>query len=264
MAEVRRIQPEYYDAFVGDMKLRYPDDYAYIVAQYDGEISQVDAQVGRLIQAIKAQGVWDNTIFILMADHGECFGEGNFYFDHHGLYDAVTRLALLFHLPGNDARRIRALVSSEDIFPTLADLVDLTKPPYPLTGTSLLPLLNGTAEEVHPYVVSAESTRQASLALRTPAWKVIQSIVEDSEGRPLPDFYGRPRSTAPLLFDLRSDPSEQHDLSHEQPDKLAEMLGLLQSWREEMARTTGQSDPIQSHGLSLPYREFMERMFSRK
>jgi arylsulfatase A-like enzyme len=264
MAEVRRIQPEYYDAFVGDMHLRYPNDYAYIVAQYDGEISQVDAQVGRLIQAIKAQGVWDNTIFILMADHGECFGEGNFYFDHHGLYDAVTRLALLFHLPGNDARRIRALVSSEDIFPTLADLVGLTQPPYPLTGTSLLPLLNGTAEEVRPYVVSAESTRQASLALRTPAWKVIQSITEDSEGRLLPDFYGRPRSAAPLLFDLRSDPTEQHDLSHEQPDKLVEMFSLLQSWREEMARTTGQPDPIQSHGLSLPYAQFMERMFGRK
>jgi arylsulfatase A-like enzyme len=264
MEEVRSIQPEYYDAFLGDMHLRYPDDYAYIVAQYDGEISQVDAQVGRLIQAIKAQGAWDNTIFILMADHGECFGEGNFYFDHHGLYDAVTRLALMFHLPGNDSRRIGALVSSEDILPTLADLVDFAEPPYPLTGTSLLPLLNGTVEEVRPYVVSAESTRQASLALRTAEWKVMQSIVEDSEGHPLPDFYGRPRSAAPLLFDMHVDPAEQHDLSHDRPEQLAEMLGMLQSWREEMASITGQPDPIQSHGLSLPYTQFMERMFSRK
>jgi arylsulfatase A-like enzyme len=264
MAEVRRIQPEYYDAFVGDMKLRHPNDYAYIVAQYDGEISQVDAQIGRLIRAIKDQGAWDNTIFILMADHGECFGEGKFYFDHHGLYDAVTRLALLVHLPGRAAGRIGALISSEDILPTLAELVDLPEPPYPLTGTSLVPLLDGTAQEMRPYVVSAESTRQASLALRTPEWKVIQPIVEDSEGCPLPDFYGRPRNAAPLLFDLRADSAEEHDLSHERPDKLAEMLGILQNWRAEMENSTGQPDPIQSHGLSLPYTRFMERVLSRK
>jgi arylsulfatase A-like enzyme len=264
MAAVRRIQPEYYDAFVGDMKLRYPGDYAYIVAQYDGEISQVDAQVGRLIRAIKERGNWEHTIFILMADHGECFGEGNFYFDHHGLYDAVTRLALMFHLPDTNARRIDALVSSEDILPTLAELVNLPMPPYPLTGTSLLPLLNATTREVRPYVVSAESTRQASLALRTPEWKVIQPVVEDCEGHPLPDFYGRPRSAAPLLFDLRADPAEQHDLSHEQSEKRAEMLNLLQNWRAEMQRITGQPDPIQSHGLSLPYTRFMERVLNRK
>jgi arylsulfatase A-like enzyme len=264
MAAVRRIQPEYYDAFVGDMKLRYPDDYAYIVAQYDGEISQVDAQVGRLIRAIKERRNWEHTIFILMADHGECFGEGNFYFDHHGLYDAVTRLALMFHLPDNKAGRIGALVSSEDILPTLIELVNLPTPPYSLTGTSLLPLLNGTTHEVRPYVVSAESTRQASLALRTSEWKVIQPIVEDSEGHPLPDFYGNPRNETPRLFNLQTDPAEQHDLSHEQPQKLAEMLNLLQNWRTEMKHLTGQPDPIQSHGLSLPYMRFMERVLNRK
>src|SRR3954452_400414 len=100
MAAVRRIAPDYYGLFLADMRLRHPDDYAYVVAQYDGEISQVDVEVGRIVAALKARGCWENTIFLLMSDHGECFGEGNFHFDHHGLYDATIRIALMLRIPG--------------------------------------------------------------------------------------------------------------------------------------------------------------------
>ncbi|HEX4204827.1 MAG TPA: sulfatase [Ktedonobacteraceae bacterium] len=264
LAEVRSIYPEYYNAFLDDMKLRYPDDYAYVVAQYDGEISQVDAEVGRIIQALKARGNWDNTLLILLSDHGECFGEGNFYFDHHGLYDAVTHIALMLRLPGQQARRVGALVSTEDILPTLGEPVGLPALPYPLTGTSIMPLLNGTGETARPYVISAESTRQASLALRTLDWKVILPIVEDAQGQPLPDFYGWQRSADPLLFDLESDPGEQCNLGRNHPDKLAEMLTTLAEWRTEMARVTGEPDPIQRQGLTLPYTQFMERVLARR
>lgn len=264
MAEVRRNHPEYYDAFVGDMKLRYPDDYAYIVAQYDGEISQVDEQVGRIVRELKKRELWDNTIFVLLSDHGECFGEGNFYFDHHGLYDAVTRIACMMHIPGYQPRRIDTLISTEDILPTLKDFADAADFPYDLTGTSLLPLLESEVQEVRPYVVSAESTRQASLSLRTPAWKVILPIVEDAQGQPLPDFYGRPRNPAPLLFDLRADPAETHDLSREQPARLREMLMQLADWRATMAAQSGEPDPIQSQGLTLPVEIFLHRISNRQ
>jgi len=102
--EVKNLHPSYYAALLRSMKLRYPDDYAYIVAQYDGEISQVDVEVGRLIQSLKVRGNWDNTIFLLLSDHGECFGEGGFYFDHHGLYDAVTHIALLLRLTRSEGQ----------------------------------------------------------------------------------------------------------------------------------------------------------------
>jgi arylsulfatase A-like enzyme len=184
-------------------------------------------------------------------------------FDHHGLYDAVTRITMLLRLPGQRAGRCDALVSTEDILPTFGELLDLHDISYPLSGASLLPLLNGASKELHPYVVSAESTRQASLALRTLDWKVIQPIVEDAQRRPLPDFYGRPRSPDPLLFDLRSDPGETRDLSRERPEKLAAMLATLQKWREEMARITREPDPIQSQGLTLPIEQFMHRVHAR-
>ncbi len=264
MADVRRIHPEYYDAFLGDMKLRRPDDYAYVVAQYDGEISQVDVEVGRIVAALKARGCWENTIFILMADHGECFGEGHFYFDHHGLYDAVIRVALLMRLPGVGPSRLAALVSTEDILPTLAELVGLRAPPYEWTGASFVQAIDGRADAGRKEIFLAESTRQASLGLRTDDWKLILPIVADDTGRPLPDFYGRPRDPAPLLFDLKADPGEEHDLHDERPDKLRELLDTLTAWRAETARITGEPDPIQAQGLSLNYSTFMQRVFLRR
>jgi arylsulfatase A-like enzyme len=264
MAEVQRIAPDYYAAFLGDMKLRHADDYAYVLAQYNGEISQVDVEVGRIVAALKAQGCWENTIFLLMSDHGECFGEGDFYFDHHGLYDAVTRVALMLRVPGLAPGRRAALVSTEDILPTLADLVGMQLPAYPLTGASMLPLLRGEATALRSRVVSSEATRQASLALRDERWKLILPITADAQGRPLPDVYGRPRDPAPLLFDLCADPRERTNLAAERPDQLSELSAILDAWRAEMAHTTGEPDPIMAQGLSLPYTKFVARLFARR
>jgi arylsulfatase A-like enzyme len=264
MADVRRINPDYYDAFLGDMRLRHPDDYAYVVAQYDGEISQVDVQIGRVVRELKARGMWENTVLLVMADHGECFGEGDLHFDHHGLYDAVTRIALMMRVPGLDARRCRALISSEDLLPTLLELAGAPTTPYPLTGASLRPLLEQQADAVRPYVVTSESSRQASLALRTGEWKLILPIVADAAGNPLPDLYGRPRNPDPLLFDLAGDPCERHDLHEHRPDTLEELSRILADWRSEMSAASGEPDPIQAQGLSLRYDVFMERLFGRR
>jgi arylsulfatase A-like enzyme len=70
-----------------------------------------------------------------MSDHGECFGEGNVYFDHHGLYDAVTRVALLWHDPESQ-RRCNALSKLRDIMPTLAERCGWEVPEYELSSAA--------------------------------------------------------------------------------------------------------------------------------
>ncbi len=259
MAEVRAIHPEYYDAFMADMNLAHPDDYAYVLAQYDGEISQVDAQIDRLVAGLRTHDAWDNTIFVLLSDHGECFGEGGLYFDHHGLYDAVTRLTLMLKLPSGPQGRVDALVSHEDLLPTLCEAAGLSLPAYPLTGRSLLPLVDGSATSVRSSVVSVESTRQASLALRNEREKLILPIVEDAAGNPLPDLYDRPRSPSPQLYDIVADPTERHDLASERPGDVARLLAELEAWRSDQEKTTGRPDPVRAQGLSLPYARFMAR-----
>jgi hypothetical protein len=92
---------------------------------------------------------------------------------------------------------------------------------------------------------------------------LIVPIVVDAAGQPLPDVYGRPRCPDPLLFDLERDPHEQHDLSREQPETLAGLCHELDHWRAAMAAATGEPDPIQAQGLSLPYTYFMARLRAR-
>jgi arylsulfatase A-like enzyme len=263
MDEVRAISPEYYDAFLADMQLRNPDDYSYVVAQYDGEISQVDEQIGRLVAGLESMGAWDDTIFLLVADHGECFGEGGLHFDHHGLYDAVTRIAMMLRLPDGTTGRLGALVSNEDVLPTLCEAADLPAPGYPLTGHSLLPALGGARDLPRSAVISTECTRQASVAIRTADEKLIVPITETDDGEDLPDVYGRPRNGDPLLFDLRADPAETHNLAATNPDRVSALADELNRWRAGALAGTGRPDPMTSQSLSLPYRHFVDRTRSR-
>jgi hypothetical protein len=69
-----------------------------------------------------------------------------------------------------------------------------------LTGRSMRTLLYGGIEPIRDHVVSVECTRQASVALRTPAAGMIVPIVRDSGGRPVPDVYGGPRRPNPEYF----------------------------------------------------------------
>lgn len=262
MDEVKAIAPDYYNAFVGDMKLQKPDDYDWIMAQYDGEISYVDTQIGRLTAHLQERGLWDDTVFVLMSDHGEAFGEGGFHFDHHGLYDAVLRVALTMRVPEIASRCSAALVSTEDIFPTLCALADWPLPDYELTGQSFAPALSGDAG-TREEIFAVEATRQASLGLRTDRWKLIQPIIEDKNGTPLHDFHGHARDASPLLFDLENDAAETQNVAKQQPIVRDELAAQLKARHEdEVARRAG-DDPALD-GLTLPVDSFLKRIEKRK
>jgi arylsulfatase A-like enzyme len=260
--DVKAHAPEYYESFLDDMKLKRPDDYNYIVSQYDGEISYCDAQIGRITQRLKELDLWDDTIIVLLSDHGECFGEGGVYFDHHGLYDAVVRVALMCRVPGGRTGRERAMVTTEDLLPTLAELTGWPLPEYSLTGQSFAPALCGAAFAGRDYVVSVESTRQASICLRTGQWKLIEPITHTARGEIIPDIYGRPRADGVLLFDLEHDPAEKRDVSDQYPDVRDQLQKQLHAWRAAEIARRG-DDPLAEYGLSLPYDDFMTRLNAR-
>ena len=84
----------------------------YYVAQYDGEIATVDAEVGKVLQALSA-GLRERTVVVLTSDHGESLGEHDYYFDHgEDLFDPSLRVPLLVSLPGAPPGRSEALAST--------------------------------------------------------------------------------------------------------------------------------------------------------
>lgn len=263
MQEVKALAPEYYEHFLADMKLAHADDYDYVVAQYDGEISYADAQIGRLLESLKTNNLMDDTIVIAMSDHGECFGEGNFYFDHHGLYDATTRVALMCHVPGAPAGRCGEMVSTQDIFPTLCAQMNWQTPADVSPEYQFAPALQGQPFKPRDEIVLVESSRQAGIAIRTSEWKLILPITHDINGNPLPDFYGNPRDPKVLLYDLKNDPAETLDVAEKYPVQREDLLQRLQQWRAEQVAQLNGHDPLLENGLSLGYEEFMGRILKR-
>jgi len=98
-------------------------------AYYDGRAVELDRQIGRLIDGLRARGWYDRMAIILTADHGEAFRENPglpFYYAHHGAYEPAVRIPLLVKKPGQTTGAVyRQAVQQVDILPTLLALAHL-------------------------------------------------------------------------------------------------------------------------------------------
>lgn len=106
-------------------------------------VSYVDAQMGKMIQALKDSGQYDNTIIVLWSDHGFNLGEMG-YWGKATNYEIATRVPFIIVAPGitdtSKGKKSNALVELIDIYPTLCELAGLKKP-NTLEGNSIVPLL---------------------------------------------------------------------------------------------------------------------------
>jgi choline-sulfatase len=121
-----------------------PDPFAkeYLDRPYDGEIAFMDAESGKLVDALRRAR--PDTLVALIADHGESLGDHGE--DTHGyfVYSSTTRVPLVLSMPGRvpEGLRVAAVVRSVDLMPTLLDITGLPNPDG-LDGASLVPLLVG-------------------------------------------------------------------------------------------------------------------------
>ncbi len=113
-----------------------------MTASYFGMISLVDHNVGRIMAALAAQGLEEDTLVILTSDHGEFLGDHGLLFKGPMLYDSLIRVALLCAGPGVEkGRLVREVVSTVDLAPTIVDFCGGHSRGY--HGDSLLPAMAG-------------------------------------------------------------------------------------------------------------------------
>jgi arylsulfatase len=106
-------------------------------ARYDGEVAEMDRQLGRLLDALRERGLFEESVVVFTADHGEAFGEDDLHFAHgEGLGEALLRVPLLLHVPGERAAVRGDAVRLIDVAPTALELLGLAAPELP--GESLL------------------------------------------------------------------------------------------------------------------------------
>jgi arylsulfatase A-like enzyme len=218
--------------------LRAIPDAVFHREAYQGEIRFTDFLLGEIVGDLEAAGRLDDTIVMVVADHGESLGEHDYWFDHgDDLYDPSLHVPLLVRWPARVApSRVPCQVSTVDVAPTLLDLVGLP-PGDGRDGRSLLPFLRGEACEARDAVASTTAGRfmarpPVDHALRARGRKF---ILHDPEVPPL---------RSPELYDLVKDPGETRDLATERPDEAAAMGLALQASLEGAATVAGPStDP---------------------
>jgi arylsulfatase A-like enzyme len=203
------------------LKALSPDDWDYIRALYDGEIRFTDKAVGELLEGIDAKGLRENTLVILLSDHGEEFFEHEGFEHGHTLYNELLNVALVMSLPGRipEGKRVSGHVRLIDVAPTVLDFLGIERPRH-FEGASVKPLITGDADVVTPdggllpsgmgYAEAMLYGTERKCILAYP-WKYIYDI--DTGGR--------------LFFNLIDDPGENKNLADTRPEALGPVEEVL-------------------------------------
>jgi arylsulfatase A-like enzyme len=159
---------------------------------YTAEVAHMDRLLGHFFSLLESLGRADDTIVVVVSDHGEAFGEHGVRGHGTGLFEEQLRIPMIWHAPGRieAGRRVRGLVGLSDVTPTILELLGIGAPSW-MQGRSLARYLAPGAPlevESRPYPVVAMGR---SRGLRQDDWKVSSS---------------HPRS----FFALASDPDELH------------------------------------------------------
>lgn len=200
----------------------------HLVSQYDGGIAYMDAQIGKLLARLKELRLYDQTLIFITSDHGQAFGERNLV-DHAlgSVYQNQIHVPLLVKYPGQrEANRYDELVSHVDFMPTILEVAGCAKPAG-LQGRSLLsPGVEGKA------VVYARATSMLNLK-RYPRFRGVRMALFSGNWKMIEWTKGPPE-----LYDLASDPEEQHNLYRSDDPVSAGLTARLSEWVASMPRQT--------------------------
>jgi arylsulfatase A-like enzyme/Tfp pilus assembly protein PilF len=190
---------------------------------YDAEVAETDLQVARLLAWLNDSGARDNTLVVVVGDHGESLGEHQE--QQHGffVYGATARIPLIVAGPGISPRVVQDQVRIADVMPTILDRLQIA-PPAAVQGASLLPASRGERLEL---LALSESWYPRYHY----GWSELTAV---RDGRYT--FIAAPRRE---LYDTQSDPDETHDLAAENP-RLADALDRAM---QQMIGTTTAAKP---------------------
>lgn len=179
---------------------------------YFAAITFMDAQVGKVLDALERLKLADNTIVVFFSDHGYLLGEHGCW-QKQSLFEPSARVPMIIAAPGmkSNGKACGATAELVDLYPTLADLCGL-KPPANLAGISLRPQLDDVATPGKGYAVTqvrrgggmmGKQPATIGYSIRTPRWRFTQW--QNSQGRPI--------ENGQELYDHESDPGEFTNLA---------------------------------------------------
>jgi arylsulfatase A-like enzyme len=187
--------------------------------RYREGIMAVDAAVGHVVDELRRAGRLDRTVLIVTADHGESFEKGFIGHASPALHEALIRIPLLVHLPGqHEGRRVDTPVSQADLAPSVLELVGA--PPLPhAEGRSLAANWRGAALGEAPVLVMSMERQSRFAPIRQGHYAIV-----DGPYKLIVHLPGHQVS----LYDLAKDPGENTDLSTTQPAVRERLLNVIE------------------------------------
>lgn len=199
---------------------------AALEQKYDYEIAFMDGWIGKLLDALDEQKLSENTMVVVIADHGEAFGTHSMAGDRmffHGqtLYNELIHVPMMFRLPKVAPRVADDIVQLIDLAPTIVDVVGAA-PPASWQGRSLRAAFAGEALPPKPAFAQL---------LPAPAWNHDARAMITGDGAT--KVYFRKSDARWEMYDLKKDPNETKDVSESLPNA-AELKQELTSWIERI------------------------------
>jgi arylsulfatase A-like enzyme len=200
-------------------------DIQHLVDLYDAEIRLFDVVFRRLIVQLKKRDLFDNTIVVLVSDHGEEFLEHGHIKHCRGIWNTVTHVPLIFRLPDEKkGRRIADAVQNIDVVPTLLDYLDIPSRPFEMEGNSLRPLIEGR-EPTNKYAFSIQGRYRS---------------VNDARYHLILD--GQDRMVS--LFDVSNDPLELDDQFRMSHPEAGPLRAALNDWLDQAGELVNFDDAL--------------------
>jgi arylsulfatase A-like enzyme len=194
---------------------------------YDQEVQYLDYWIGRLIEKLKGEGLYDQCMIALTSDHGEEFYEHGGWWHGATLHEEQVRVPLLIKLPGglSGELKVETLTRSIDVTPTILAAVDVDKPAF-MKGRDLFGPL--PSEDFIPDVFSeADHEGNVVQMMRIGPWKYIQTNEDNPRQRPVQQ-----------LFYVPDDTWEENNLAATESDKVFEMQLLMKARYQEILATS--------------------------
>lgn len=196
-------------------------DFEQWIDGYDTGVRYVDDHIGKLLELLEHEGVSEDTLVIVSADHGENLGELNVYGDHTTADDMTCRLPLVVSgpdvVPGVDD----AFHYQVDFGPTLLDFLGVEPAPR-WDGESFATSLADGTEEGRDYLVLGNLAWSCQRSVRWDDWLLLRT------------YHDAYMAFEPVeLYDLAGDPHETTNLATDRPEVVSDGLALLETWIDD-------------------------------
>lgn len=213
--------------------IRSLDDARAMFDGYDCGVRRSDDHVAMLVERLKALGVWEDTAVVITSDHGEDLGELNSYGDHQFADEITHRLPMVVRWPGLAPRIEHGLHYHLDVWASLAALMGAAAA-LGWDGRGFADDLRaGRPAAGREALVLSQAAWSCQRSARWGDWILIRSLHDGHHG--FPEY---------MLFDLATDPHQQHDLAAQRPELVAHGHALIEAWRTEALSRSPHPDPM--------------------